>query len=72
MKYGQHETFHLRLNWLRKGIKMIQQNPRFFFEKDAAEKIGSEKTWFSLYVFGSLPLTSLRKRKIKQTKVYIY
>ncbi|OMF28658.1 hypothetical protein BK133_18565 [Paenibacillus sp. FSL H8-0548] len=43
MKYGQHETFHLRLNWLRKGIKMIQSNPRFFFEKDAAEIIGLGK-----------------------------
>ena len=39
MKYGQHETFHLRLNWLRKGIKMIKVNPRFFFEKEAAETI---------------------------------
>lgn len=43
MKYGQHETFHLRLNWLRKGIKMIQSNPRFFFEKNAAETIGLGK-----------------------------
>ncbi|MGF7048379.1 hypothetical protein J2T13_002887 [Paenibacillus sp. DS2015] len=43
MKYGQHETFHLRLNWLRKGIKMINFDPRFFFDKNAAEKIGLGK-----------------------------
>jgi len=43
MKYGQHETFHLRLNWLRKGINMIQLKPRFFFEKDSAETIGLGK-----------------------------
>jgi hypothetical protein len=43
MKYGQHETFHLRLNWLRKGIKMLKANPRFFFEKNAAETIGLGK-----------------------------
>lgn len=43
MKYGQHETFHLRLNWLRKGINMIKVNPRFFFEKEAAETIGLGK-----------------------------
>lgn len=43
MKYGQHETFHLRLNWLRKGIKMLKENPRFFFDKNAAETIGLGK-----------------------------
>jgi hypothetical protein len=51
MKYGQHESFHLRLNWLRKGIKAIKNNPQFFQNKSAAEVIGIGKNMVSSLKF---------------------
>lgn len=43
MGYAQHQSFHLRFNWLRKGINMLKKDPRFFHDKEAAEKIGLGK-----------------------------
>ncbi|MBY0086980.1 DUF4007 family protein [Brevibacillus brevis] len=43
MKFGQHQTFHLRVNWLRKGISMLRNDPRFFYDNEAAEKVGLGK-----------------------------
>lgn len=43
MGYAQHQSFHLRFNWLRKGINSVKKDPRFFHDKEAAEKIGLGK-----------------------------
>ncbi|MEW5552145.1 DUF4007 family protein [Peribacillus frigoritolerans] len=40
MGYGQHQSFYLRIYWLRKAIQQINRNNRFFYEKDASELIG--------------------------------
>ncbi|GGG67388.1 DUF4007 family protein [Paenibacillus radicis (ex Gao et al. 2016)] len=40
MKFGAHQSFYLRVNWLSKAIKMQDENPRFFFDDFAFEKIG--------------------------------
>lgn len=43
MKFGHHQSFYLRMNWLSKAIKMTQEDERFFFEEFAFEKIGLGK-----------------------------
>jgi hypothetical protein len=40
MGFGQHQSFYLRIYWLRKAIQQILKNNRFFYEKDASELIG--------------------------------
>ncbi|MDF9843749.1 MULTISPECIES: DUF4007 family protein [unclassified Paenibacillus] len=68
MKYGQHETFHLRLNWLRKGINMIQIKPRFFYEKDAAEIIGLGKNMVQSLRFWITATGIARESKNEENK----
>lgn len=43
MAYGQHQSFYLRDRWLNKAIKHIEHDPRFFYDKEAFEKIGLGK-----------------------------
>ncbi len=43
MGYGQHQSFYLRVNWLRKAIKQLQRDNRFFYDENAAELIGLGK-----------------------------
>ncbi|WP_435923400.1 DUF4007 family protein [Paenibacillus sp. DYY-L-2] len=43
MGYGQHQSFYLRINWLRKAIKNIENDNRFLYREEAAEKIGLGK-----------------------------
>jgi hypothetical protein len=40
MGFGQHQSFYLRIYWLRKAIQQINKNSRFFYEKNASELIG--------------------------------
>ncbi|MBM4765098.1 DUF4007 family protein [Bacillus sp. B15-48] len=40
MGFGQHQSFYLRIYWLRKAIQQININNRFFYEKNASELIG--------------------------------
>lgn len=41
--YNQHQSFFIRERWIGKGLRALEKNPRFFFEKDAFEKIGLGK-----------------------------
>jgi hypothetical protein len=43
MGYGQHQSFYLRDRWLPKAIKEISNDERFFYDKQAFEKIGLGK-----------------------------
>lgn len=43
MKFGHHQSFYLRVNWLSKALKMTQNDERFFFDEFAFEKIGLGK-----------------------------
>ena len=43
MGYNQHQSFFLRDRWLGKGLRALEKDPRFFFRKDAFEKIGLGK-----------------------------
>ncbi|KGX91860.1 DUF4007 family protein [Pontibacillus marinus] len=43
MAYGQHQSFYLRDRWLSKAIKQLKKDSRFFYDKEAFEKIGLGK-----------------------------
>ncbi|MEC3884847.1 DUF4007 family protein [Halobacillus sp. HZG1] len=43
MAYGQHQSFYLRDRWLSKAIKQLRTDSRFFYDKEAFEKIGLGK-----------------------------
>lgn len=43
MGYNQHQSFYLRDRWIGKGLRAVKNNSRFFFEKDAFEKLGIGK-----------------------------
>ncbi|TYS01676.1 DUF4007 family protein [Rossellomorea vietnamensis] len=43
MAYGQHQSFYLRDRWLNKAIKHLKEDNRFFYDKEAFEKIGLGK-----------------------------
>jgi hypothetical protein len=43
MGYGQHQSFYLRDRWISKALKNIPHDERFFYSKDAFEKVGLGK-----------------------------
>jgi hypothetical protein len=43
MGYGQHQSFYLRDRWISKVLKNIPHDKRFFYSKDAFEKVGLGK-----------------------------
>lgn len=43
MGYGQHQSFYLRDRWLSKAMKPLKYDDRFFYDKEAFEKIGLGK-----------------------------
>jgi hypothetical protein len=43
MGYGQHQSFYLRDRWLNKAVRHINNDERFFYDKEAFEKIGLGK-----------------------------
>ncbi len=40
MRFGHHQSFYLRVNWLAKAFKMVAEDPRFFYDDFGFEKIG--------------------------------
>nr|WP_026682566.1 DUF4007 family protein [Priestia megaterium] len=40
MGFGQHQSFYLRIYWLRKAIQQLNEDNRFFYKKEASELIG--------------------------------
>lgn len=43
MKFGAHQSFYLRVNWLPKAMKMRSEDASFFYDEFAFEKIGLGK-----------------------------
>lgn len=72
MKFGQHQTFHLRVNWLRKGISMIKNDPRFFYDTEAAEKIGLGKNMVQSLKFWMMVTNIVKEIKDTENKQTIY
>ncbi len=43
MRFGAHQTFHLRNSWLHKGLRAIEKDPKILFKDSAIEKLGMGK-----------------------------
>jgi hypothetical protein len=43
MRFGAHQTFHLRDSWLHKGLKAIAANPKALHDQHAFERMGMGK-----------------------------
>ncbi|WP_342548092.1 DUF4007 family protein [Paenibacillus sp. FSL P2-0089] len=43
MKFGHHQSFYLRVNWLAKAFKMCDEDSRFFYSDLGFERIGLGK-----------------------------
>lgn len=43
MKFGAHQTFHLREGWLLKGLNALQENPAIFSSDEATTTLGVGK-----------------------------
>lgn len=41
--YNQHQSFYIRDRWIGKGLRALKNDPKFFFRKDAFEKVGLGK-----------------------------
>ena len=72
MRFGQHQTFHLRVNWLRKGISMLQKDPRFFYDNEAAEKVGLGKNMVQSLKFWMTVTNIIAEDKDRETKQTIH
>jgi hypothetical protein len=43
MRFGVHQTFHIREGWLFKGMDAIRRDPRAFMASDALDRLGLGK-----------------------------
>jgi hypothetical protein len=66
MKFGHHQSFHLRVNWLSKAIKMTQNDPRFFFDEYAFEKVGLGKNMVKSLRYWAVATSVFREKKDDQ------
>lgn len=49
--FARHESFPLRIGWLRKGFDCIRKNPLFFLEENAADELGVGKNMLNAIKF---------------------
>ena len=40
MRFGGHETFHIRDGWLHKGLSLLSDDPKLFHTEEAADVLG--------------------------------
>ena len=40
MRFGGHETFHIREGWLHKGVKLLLEDPKKLVHEHAADWLG--------------------------------
>ncbi|MDP4096284.1 DUF4007 family protein [Paenibacillus sp. P96] len=66
MKFGHHQSFYLRVNWLSKAIKMTQEDPRFFFEEFAFERVGLGKNMVKSLRYWVVATTVMEEGKNEQ------
>lgn len=70
MGFGQHQSFYLRMNWLSKALKMIQEDNRFFFDENGFEKIGLGKNMAKSLKFWASATKVIVEEKDSEKKTY--
>ncbi|WP_059170468.1 DUF4007 family protein [Bacillus sp. FJAT-27445] len=66
MAYARHESFYLRDKWVSKGLKVINEDPRFFYDKDGFEKIGLGKNMVKSLRFWLSAMNLIEETKSKE------
>ncbi|MCA0984297.1 DUF4007 family protein [Halobacillus yeomjeoni] len=67
MAFGQHQSFYLRDRWINRIFKNIPSDDRFFYRKDAFEKVGLGKNMVKSLRFWALA-TNLVEEKTKEDR----
>jgi Protein of unknown function (DUF4007) len=68
MAYGQHQSFYLRDRWLNKALKQLQEDNRFFYDKEAFEKIGLGKNMVQSLRFWVIATNVVKEEYDEQRK----
>ncbi|MFD1136564.1 DUF4007 family protein [Paenibacillus urinalis] len=71
MKFGQHQSFYLRVNWIARVLKMIKfdnLHERFFYDELAFERIGLGKNMLKSLKFWSISTNLLKEDKNSDNK----
>ena len=71
MKFGQHQSFYLRINWISKALRMIkfdEQKERFFYDEMAFERIGLGKNMVKSLKFWTTSTNLLKEEKDSNNK----
>ncbi|BBI31151.1 DUF4007 family protein [Cohnella abietis] len=63
MKFGHHQSFYLRVNWLSKAIKMLKDDPQFFYDEFGFEKIGLGRNMAKSLRYWVLATTVMKEGK---------
>ena len=71
MKFGAHQTFHLKDGWIFKGLNAVMADPEVFSREDAVEVLGVGKNMVESmeYWLQSLKLVSKTKGGFELTKM---
>ncbi|MFF2909197.1 DUF4007 family protein [Paenibacillus sp. NPDC057934] len=66
MKYGHHQSFYLRVNWLAKAFKMCDEDPKFFYSEFGFERIGLGRNMVKALRYWVVATTIMREAKDKE------
>ena len=71
MKFGAHQTFHLKDGWIYKGLNAVKNNPSVFSDDDAVEVLGVGKNMVESieYWLQSLKLIDKKKDQFELTPI---
>lgn len=70
MKFGHHQSFYLRLNWLAKAYKMLDEDACFFTSDHGFEKIGLGKNMVKSLRYWVVALQVAEERRNEQRKTF--
>jgi len=67
MGFGQHQSFYFRPSWINKGLTHVDQNSRFFYEKNHFEVLGLGKNMAKSLRHWLIATNVIEEQKGKQT-----
>lgn len=70
MKFGHHQSFYLRVNWLSKAMKMRNEDPQFFFDEFGFERIGLGRNMVKSLRYWAVATSVMEEAKNEERKSY--
>jgi hypothetical protein len=68
MKFGHHQSFYLRVNWLSKAMKMRNEDPQFFYDEFGFEKIGLGRNMVKSLRYWAVATSVMEEAKNEERK----